>query len=65
MQSKTGLKAAIAFVVWIGVAMILGFLARESITRVLGPEVWLGAALWAGAILGLMNVLGVLIISRR
>jgi len=65
MHSKTGLKAAIAFVAWIGVALILGFLGRESITRVLGPEVWFGAALWAGAILGLMNVLGVLIISRR
>ena len=30
-----------------------------------GPEVWLGAALWAGAILGLMNVLVLLITSRR
>lgn len=65
MNSKTGLKAAIAFVAWIGVALILGFLGRESITRVLGPEVWLGAALWAGSIFGLMNVLAVLIISRR
>jgi hypothetical protein len=65
MNSKSGLKAAIAFVAWIGVALIFGFLVRDSITRVLGPEVWLGAALWAGSILGLMNVLGVLIISRR
>lgn len=65
MNNKTGLKAAIAFVVWIGIALILGFFGRESITRLLGPEVWLGAALWAGAILGLMNVLGVLIVSRR
>lgn len=65
MNSKTGLKAAIAFVAWIGVALILGFLGQDAIARVLGPEVWLGAALWAGAILGLMNVLGVLIISRR
>jgi hypothetical protein len=65
MSSKTGLKAAMAFVAWIGMALILGFLGRESITRLLGPEVWLLAALWAGAILGLMNVLGVLIVSRR
>lgn len=65
MNSKTGLKAAIAFVVWIGLALILGFLGRDAITRTLGPDVWLGAALWVGAIVGLMNVLGVLIVSRR
>lgn len=65
MNSKTGLKAAIAFFIWIGAALILGFLGRDAITRLLGPEVWLGVALWAGAILGLMNVLVLLITSRR
>lgn len=65
MNSKIGLKAAIAFFAWIGVALVLGFLGRDAITRLLGPEVWLGAALWAGAIIGLMNVLVLLILSRR
>ena len=65
MDSKTGLKAAIAFFAWIAVALIAGFLVRDAITRLLGPEVWLGVALWAGAILGLINVLVVLMLARR
>jgi len=65
MNSKTGLKSAIAFFAWIGVALILGFLGREAIARLLGPEVWLGVALWAGSIIGLINVLVLLITSRR
>lgn len=65
MDSKTGLKAAIAFVAWVGVALVLGFFGREAIGRVLGPEVWLGVALWAGAIVGLINVLIMLMLSRR
>ena len=59
------MKAAIAFVAWIGIWLVAGFLGREAIGRVLGPDVWLGASLWAGAILGLINVLLVLILARR
>jgi hypothetical protein len=65
MDSKTGLKASIALVVWVGVGMALGFASRDDITRVLGPDVWLIAGLWAGAIVGLMNVLVVLIRARQ
>lgn len=65
MNSNTGLKSAIAFFAWIGAALIAGFFGRDAITRVLGPEVWLGAALWAGSIAGLISVLLILIASRR
>jgi len=63
--SATTLKAWIAFLAWIAVALIAGFAAREPITRLLGPDVWLWAALWAGSILGLVNVLVVRILARR
>jgi hypothetical protein len=65
MDSTTGLKAGIAFFAWIGVALVLGFVARGAIANLLGPGVWLGVALWAGAIVGLVNVLVILILSRR
>ena len=65
MDSKTGLKAGIAFFAWILAWLIFGFLGRDAIGQLLGPEVWLGASLWAGAIVGLINVLVVLIVSRQ
>ena len=65
MGSNTGLKAAIAFFVWLGIAMALSFWARDKITYLLGPDVWLGVALWAGAIVGLFHVLVLLMTSRQ
>lgn len=49
----------------LAVPLILGFLGRDAISRLLGPEVWLGVALWAGSIMGLVNILMLLIASRR
>lgn len=65
MRSQTGLVAAIAFFLWILVALVAGWFGREAITRTFGPDVWLGVALWAGSVLGLVNVLVVLIRARR
>lgn len=64
-MSTPTLKALIAFLAWIALALITGFAAREPITRLLGPDVWLWAALWAGSILGLINVLVVRLLARR
>ena len=65
MGSNAGMKAAIAFLVWVAIGLISGFLGRDVITGLLGPDIWLGAALWAGTISGLINVLVVLMLSRR
>ncbi|MEO1767428.1 hypothetical protein [Thiobacter aerophilum] len=62
---STHLKAAIAFFAWILLALVVGFLSRQAITRLLGPDIWPWAALWAGSILGLINVLLVRILARR
>lgn len=64
-MSSTNLRATIAFFAWILLALVAGFLGREAITRVLGPDIWLWAALWAGSILGLINVLVVRILARH
>lgn len=63
-SNKTALRSAIAFLVWIALALVGGFLSREPLTRVFGPDVWHFVALWAGSVAGLVNVLVVLIRAR-
>ena len=58
-------KAVISLIVWMIIALGLGFFNQDGITRTFGPDTWWLVMGWAGLVLGLMNFLWVLIMARK
>jgi len=59
------MRAAIALIVWLGIALGAGYFMRDGITRTFGPDTWWMVAGWCGLIIGLIHFLLVLILARQ
>lgn len=65
MTNSASMRAAIALIVWLGVALGAGYFMRDGITRTFGPDTWWMVAGWLGLIIGLIHFLVVLILARQ
>ena len=44
------MRASIALIVWLGIALGIGYFLRDGITRTFGPDTWWMVAGWIGLI---------------
>jgi len=65
MTNSSFMRAAIALIVWLGIALGAGYFMRDGITRTFGPDTWWMVAGWCGLIIGLIHFLLVLILARQ
>lgn len=65
MTSSALMRAAIALIVWLGIALGAGYFLRDGITRTFGPDTWWMVAGWLGLIFGLIHFLAIMIMARQ
>lgn len=65
MTTSASVRASIALIVWVGIALGAGYFMRDGIARTFGPDTWWMVAGWLGLIIGLIHFLVVLILARQ
>ncbi len=65
MTNSSFMRAAIALIVWLGIALGAGYFMRDGITRTFGPDTWWMVAGWCGLIIGLIHFLAIMILARQ
>jgi len=65
MTTSASMRAAIALIVWLGLALGAGYFLRDGITRTFGPDTWWMVAGWCGLIIGLIHFLAIMILARQ
>jgi hypothetical protein len=65
MTTSASMRAGIALIVWLGIALGAGYLLRDGLARTFGPDTWWMVAGWLGLIIGLIHFLAILILARQ
>ena len=65
MKTSTSMRAGIALIAWLGIALGAGYFLRDGLARTFGPDTWWMITGWLGLIVGLIHFLVVLILVRQ
>lgn len=65
MRYSSSMRATTALLVWLLLAIGIGYFARQGLERIFGPDTWWLVTGWAGAVIGLMHFLLILIFARQ
>lgn len=59
------MRAILALLVWTVVALAAGYVARNGIENIFGPDSWWLVTGWIGVIVGLVHFLIILVFARQ
>jgi len=65
MIISTATRASLALLIWIVIALGMGYYARQSIENIFGADTWWLVTGWIGVIVGLVHFLVILVLAHQ
>ena len=65
MIISTATRASLALLIWTGIALGMGYYARQGIENIFGADTWWLVTGWIGVIVGLVHFLVILVFARQ